>query len=175
MLIKTKCVTGVWKVVFRRVAARQPFYNWELRFSVEEQQQVGGENLEQVDGGGEAVDQEAGGEIVEQLAGAEIAEQAGEGGGGGEQEEERGGASETTHGEGGDLASAQAGKGGRYEEQVGAGCQGGEQADDVAAVDEAEEEGGEGGREPENFKRWVVRLLQLEERWRKKGFQRFLN
>merc|ERR1719209_2350776 len=28
---------GVWKVVFRRLAAKQPFYNWELRFSVGEQ------------------------------------------------------------------------------------------------------------------------------------------
>ena len=129
-------IAGVWKVVFRRLAARQPFYNWELRFSVEEEH-TGGETLEQADGGGEIAEQHDGGETVEQ---AEA---------------------------GGDAAEQHAA--GEIVEQVEGGEIGGEPDGEPGGDEDEGDSQGE-----KSFKRWVVRLLRVEERWRMKGFQPFI-
>ena len=148
--------------MFRRLTARQPFYNWELRFSV-------GEQLPGEEGGAQEsgrASEKTGGE-----GGDTAADQAGEGGRHEAGTEEQVGAG----GEGGAVAvvGEQAGEvaaGDEPEEEAEAGAEkeaGGGKLDGEKAGDEGEGDA-LGGR---NFKRWVVRLLQLEERWRVKGFQ----
>ena len=151
--------------MFRRLTARQPFYNWELRFSDGEQHPGEGGGAQESGGGGASEKTDGEGEDI-------AADQTREGG----------------RYEAGTVDQVGAGGEGEAEAVVG------EQADEVVAGDEeeAEEEAGGGGggggggkldgdkagAEGEgnalgerNFKRWVVRLLQLEERWRVKGFQ----
>ena len=168
--------------MFRRLTARQPFYNWELRFSDGEQHPGEGGGEHPGEGGG-----------AHDSCASPPSLSCHESGGDG--------ASEKTDGEGEDIAADQTEA--ETVDQVGAGGEAvavvEEQADEVAAGDEAEEDaadqveedaggggGGGGGNldseqardESEgdalggrNFKRWVVRLRQLEERWRVKGFQ----
>ena len=145
--------------MFRRLAARQPFYNWELRFSAGEHQPAeGGVGGAQESGGvGGGVAQEGGASGKADGEGEHIpADQAGEGG-----RYEGGTIVEQGGGEGGALAVV-----GEHADDAGGGRGGGE-LDGEQAGDENEGD----ALEEKSFKRRVVRLLQLEERWRIKGFQ----
>ena len=128
-------LAGVWKVVFRKLAARLSMYNWELRFS----------SLEQpVRGGG---------------AQEEVGEQQGED----------------------QVVQGQLGKAGEYEVDPREDHSVGDGQDEkrehkhiqdfnkegvVVTKDEKEENLSKDRR----YKRWLVKLLQLEERWLLKGF-----
>ena len=125
-------IAGVWKVVFRRLAAKQPFFNWELRFSVAEQLVGGGETVEQVEGGDQAKEDKAEGEDgAPEETKREASEEAGAGG--------------ELEGDGDEGRGGHRGKHGMEEQMF--------------------------HKRENNYKRWVARLLQLEERWTQRGSQ----
>ena len=104
--------------------------------------------MEEEHTGGETVQQvDGGGEIAKQHDGGETVEQVE---GGGDAVEQHAGGEIAEQVEGGEIGGELDGEPGGDEE-------------------EADVRGGE-----KNFKRWVVRLLRVEERWRMKGFQPFI-
>ena len=130
-----KNFAGVWKVVFRKLAARLSMYNWELRFSLLEQP---------VRGGG---------------AQEEVGEQQGED----------------------QVVQGQLGGPGEYEVDPREDYNVGDDQDEkrehkhiqdfnkegvVVTKDENEEDLSKDRR----YKRWLLKLVQLEERWLMKGF-----
>ena len=122
-------LAGVWKVVFRKLAARLSMYNWELRFS----------SLEQPVGGGGAQE-----EVGEQQGEDQVVQ--GQLGGPGEDEvdprEDQDQRREHKH------------------------IQDFNKEGVVVTKDEKEENLSKDRR----YKRWLVKLVQLEERWLLKGF-----
>ena len=121
-------LAGVWKVVFRKLAARLSMYNWELRFS----------SLEQPVGEGRAQE-----EVGEQQGEDQVQGQLGE--------------------PGEDEVDPREDQDERREHKH---IQDFNKEGVVVTKDEKEENLSKDRR----YKRWLVKLLQLEERWLKKGF-----
>ena len=122
-------LAGVWKVVFRKLAARLSMYNWELRFSSLEQPVGGGGAQEEV-GEQQGEDQVVQGQLDE--AGEYVVDPR-------EDQDER-----------------------REHKHI--------QAFNKEGVDVTKNEKEEGLSKDRRYKRWLVKLLQLEERWLLKGF-----
>ena len=120
-----KNFAGVWKVVFRKLAARLSMYNWELRFSSLEQPVRGGRAQEEV-GEQQGEDQVVQGQHLEDHSV-------------GDAHVER---RERTH----------------------------IQDFNNEGVDVTKDEKEENLSKDSRYKRWLVKLLQLEERWLMKGF-----
>ena len=112
----------MWKVVFRKLAARLSMYNWELRFSLLEQPVRGGGAQEEV-GEQQGEDQVVQGQHLEDHSV-------------GDERRER------TH----------------------------IQDFNNEGVDVTKDEKEEDLSKDRRYKRWLLKLLQLEERWLMKGF-----
>ena len=127
-------LAGVWKVVFRKLAARLSMYNWELRFS----------SLEQPVRGGGAQE-----EVGEQQGEDQVQGQLGEPG-----------EDEVDPREDHSVCDGQDER--REHKHI--------QDFNKEGVDVTKNEKEEDLSKDRRYKRWLVKLLQLEERWLMKGF-----